>query len=658
MEEEKQQGIIRVGRGDEITEIIDKIKNVPGRIVVLIIPADAIVLQDVINLKILQKESEKLGKEISISKSGDAGFSGSEPSGTVSMSNISAQIPAISTNILKHEEKQKVAHGIFAESGKMSDMVKKSNTIDLRKMSVEKEEKRADLLKDEESVEKIHMEEAPLMSAPMENIPEFSIIPELPEEKKEIEEENYLQKIKENEGVSDRNFWGEMSSSSRMEKKDEDESENNERKVRRIERVEEPFGDIGGSDSDNKERKPFDFSYGGNQKKKRNSILPTISARVFAVFILFCIFTASLALFFILPKADIKVALQKENVKGDFTFVLDETSSAVDAVSGRIPATRTEISSNKTQTFATTSKKQVTANATGEITILNECSTGEQALIAGTRFLSKDGKIFKITEAATIPGFTKPEDKTVPGEKTMKVVAESAGDTYNIEATTFTIPKLQELSSWKYSCLYARSDKPMTGGMDKQVGYISQADYDKAKETLTASVKTENDTKVSQQKDDNSIFIDDKSDDGNLSAVLANSAKVGDVADNFDMTVTTKKSVLSIGKNNLESLLDKKIVALNNFQNATPVKGSLSYQLGDVTNKDKEISVAVSGSEDFTFALDQDKVKREISGKDRQQLNDYFSKMSGVKSVSVNLWPFWVSKVPDSVNKINITLEN
>jgi hypothetical protein len=41
-------------------------------------------------------------------------------------------------------------------------------------------------------------------------------------------------------------------------------------------------------------------------------------------------------------------------------------------------------------------------------------------------------------------------------------------------------------------------------------------------------------------------------------------------------------------------------------------------------------------------------------GKNKQELNDYFTAMNGIKSVSVNLWPFWVSKVPGSVNKINI----
>ncbi len=295
----------------------------------------------------------------------------------------------------------------------------------------------------------------------------------------------------------------------------------------------------------------------------------------------------------------------------------------------------------------------MTERARGKIVIHNECSTGPQTLVAGTRFRSQDGKIFKIEEAANVAGFTKPEDEIVPGKEIVPVIAEEAGEAYNIAAASFTIPRLQEMGSWKYSCLYARSEDAMAGGMDKEVAYVSQADYDNAKSTLLAQARKENDKKADLQSSDTEIFLSDASDEG--TAEEKSSVAAGALGESFSMTVSVKKSVLSVAKKDIEEILEEKIAALNTYENARPVQGSLAYEAGDLIKKDGKLSIDVSASESFAFALDREKIKKEIAGRDKEELNEYFGKMSGIKSVSVNFWPFWVTSVPQSADKITLS---
>jgi hypothetical protein len=657
--EDFKQNIIDIDPQDGLIDIINKIKSVPGKTVTLSIPGNAAVLQDVTNLKILQRQADELGKEISLAKAGVSELYDTKPALPVDLPRRvelprepEATLPKPRLDTLR-------STAVAPETKKVSDMVKKNKgTVDLRTVDLRKreEEKRPmDMARAQRpQIEEMEAVEEPVIgthSTKAAPAAFFGVIDDVPQGQsaREQEEDDYFGRLNREKRSSHDIFATNL--------EQELPATPQEKGVRRIER-EELFEDYKPTELIPAEEKKFDFSYGLENKKKKKKlggVLPTIPGKVFAIFILVCVLTAAGALFFILPKASIAVTLKSESVKGDFNFTLDKGISATDLDAGKLPAQAVDMNSDKTQTFNATGKKQLTTKATGQLTILNECSTGEQLLVAGTRFQSTDGKIFKIESSAVIPGFTKPEDATVAGAKTVPVTAEADGESYNIGAGAFTIPKLKETSSWKYACLYARSDKPMSGGSSKEVAVITQSDLDKAKETLTGLAQADLQSKSAAGKDDNLIYINDKDSTGDAS--VKTTAKANDVADRFDMTVSIKKSVLTTDRKNLEAAIAAKIGKSYAYDDAKPVEGSLSYQVGDMSAKDGQISMKVSASESFIRQLDVDKLKKDVAGKDRQQLSDYFSNMSGVKSTAVNFWPFWVSKVPNSYDKIIITLD-
>lgn len=57
---------IYLEQDEEITSVIDKIKNLDGKSIYLVVPKNATILQSIVNLKILKKEAENLEKEIAL----------------------------------------------------------------------------------------------------------------------------------------------------------------------------------------------------------------------------------------------------------------------------------------------------------------------------------------------------------------------------------------------------------------------------------------------------------------------------------------------------------------------------------------------------------------------------------------------------------------
>jgi hypothetical protein len=611
--EEELQKIIYIDKDEDITDIVDKIKSASSRLVTLVVPKEAIVLQDVINLKILQKKAEEFGKEVSVSKTDSdkipTSFQAEEMEHRIS--SLRKQVPKMV--------------GSRLGAIKVSDMVKKGGTVDLRNMS-----SRKSLERQEEVVANIDREQVFKDTEDFNN--KEDIFPDVLDTKSDVVFDSA-------ENIdSDENFWGEKTT---------------EKEVFPVEDnipsfFESPHEEL-------KEKDIANHSRVNIKDKRRRSILPTLSSRFFAIFILLCLLTAGISLFFVLPKADIFIALKAENVKGDFNFVLDENISEIDQEKNQLPAQNVEIVSEKSQTYKANSKKNLSEKATGEIVIYNECSTGTQTLVANTRFLSKEGKVFKVEEGVTVPGFTKPEDTVIAGQKRVKVVAEGAGESYNIGATSFTIPKLQELVSWKYSCLYARSDSAMSGGIEKEVTYVSDSDYNTAKEALLKLVKAENDQKIVEKQNDSTFVVNDDSDEGQVST--KSSVAVGGVAEEFVLTISVKKNVLVVEKSNIDSLLEKNIIKLANSGDASPVEDSLSYEVKDFDKKDDKVSITVSASEDFVFNVNEDEIKGAVANKNEAEFSEYFNKIDGIESVNINLWPFWVKRVPNDHNKINVTID-
>ena len=390
-----------------------------------------------------------------------------------------------------------------------------------------------------------------------------------------------------------------------------------------------------------------------NQKRKKTIIVSALNSKLLVLFILMIIVTMSIAAFFMYQKAEISIVLKKETASYNFEFTAGEGFEKIDASNNKIPLNIIKIDSEESNTYPTTGKKHIAEEASGEITVYNEYDFKSQALRATTRFLSKDGKLFRIRESVIIPGFTRVEGVDIPGQIMVKIYADEPGEEYNIESTSFTLPALQ--GSAKYNSIYARSTKAMTGGVNTEVTYFSESDYITAKDKLEKLVKTKNEQDIANKISDE---VTDLSDLKKIGEINVNTdVVVGEVTDNFEIIVSMQSSVPTILKNDLNELIDKK-VAEKLEKNKMVLENSRSFEVGDIlASDDGEIIIPVSVKQYLVTEINIDRLKEEIANKNEKELTTYFNNISGIKSTSVSLEPKWIKKIPSSYDKINITID-
>ena len=577
--EDGKQKIIYLNSDDEIDFIIKKIEECEAKEITLIIPENAMVLQNLINLKVLRMNAKELEKDISIITVND-------------------------------NEYFNVGDKTGNQSSSIKDLIDESDKKSNREN------------KNDEEVLNVSFAENSESKKPESKIKMRDII-----KRKEINIDNTDSEIKEIRKEREESLL-------QQEKFNQD----------KIERAEDNR-DINISEAD-------DFKKVKKQSRKKIK-LPSLSSKFFAGFIAICFVTTLAILGFVLPKSDVVITLKTEALKYEFEFVADELINKIDSVSNKIPSEKVDIINEESGEYPATGKKHITESATGKITIYNECSTGSQPLVINTRFLSKEGKIFRIKKSVMIDGFTKPEDKVIPGSVVVKVVAEEPGESYNIDKTSFTIPGLQ--STWKYECLYARSGDSMSGGADREVLYFSDSDYLTAKEKLAKIVEEKNEKEFSDKISDEYVLLEYLEQDEEIKT--KDDVKVGDIIDNFQMTISVKTTALLVTKNNLDDLIDEKI-NLDLNDNIELVEGSREHEVGEI-NKDEsgKIFIPISVSQNSITKIDIDKIKDEIAGKNEPELRKYFVGIEGIKATDVGFWPFWVKSIPSSPDKINVTID-
>lgn len=601
MENNKNQKTIYVDEKEEVIEIIDKIKQYNSKDIVLLVPDQSLLFQSLINLKLLKNKAEELGKIISIVK---VGRNDLKP-GTNHF------VGGQKTKIKAREENGKESLKINGENSPDSESLLRTadSSINLYR----------NFQKNPNGQHRVRMFDI------VKRIKDINCNePKLAEEK--TKSANYIKTKEPYVLQKDRREITERTSFLR-------EREENKRKISHLE-----------------------------NQRKRITILPSISSKFYILFILAGIIIVISALFFvfssfILPmffKADIHIILEPKTTNYELEVFADESADYINIEQRKIPVKKIEVNSEETESYPTTGKKHITSKASGEITVFNEYSSNSQKIVSGTRFLSKEGHLFRIKDLIVIPGFSRIEGNDIPGQITVMVYADQPGEKYNIEPTSFTIPGLQ--GSAKYSSVYARSFKLMTGGMDKEASYLTEGDYITAKKNLVEKIKNKSNQDFLDKISSEDIVLEDIKQEKNIE--IKCDIDIGDVADNFKMTVLSGINALVVKRTELDDLIGEKMKSeLESGKKL--VDGSIDYKIENATiGEDGIIAINISVGYSSIKDIDIDKTKSEILNKNESELKEYFKNIEGIKSTDINIWPYWINNIPSSYyDRINIIID-
>lgn len=349
------------------------------------------------------------------------------------------------------------------------------------------------------------------------------------------------------------------------------------------------------------------------------------------------------------PEADIVVHLKKQSVSGDANYTAR-------ADGGDVATKFLDYEDTVTMTGdATGAKSSSGTKARGTVVLYNAFSKESQPLVATTRLQSSDGKIFRIVQSVTIPGFSEQDGQTQPGSVEVEVQADDPGQEGNIDPTKFTIPGFS--GGPKAEKIYAESKEAFHGGGsgDGSERSVSQGDVVSVKKKIERKVR---DVLLEKAKTDMESGM---TSDDLIDVTFAEETSVptvGTVAKTFDLTAKVQARYAVFSDADARAVAMKTLGAKNGGESAVADTRAAAVEYGkmsaDFEKKTVDIKMFVTG--DSSSGVSLDAVRDDILGKNESELQAVVEKYPQIAGFEVNLRKSYFQRViPKDPGKVHIT---
>lgn len=377
-------------------------------------------------------------------------------------------------------------------------------------------------------------------------------------------------------------------------------------------------------------------------------------SKFFIIFIGLAFLMTALVGYLILPTTEVIISPKREVISFDLSIVGSGDISQVDESLNKIPLQEVEIERTRSREFSASGEKELNEKARGTVTIYNEYSSSPQTLVATTRFESPEGKIFRITKNIIVPGAKIAEAKIVPSSIDVELVADQAGEAYNIGPTNFTIPGFKGTA--KYVGFYGKSEVPMSGGLIGKVKIVSADDLEKAEASLTEELKNEVKQALQGQ-----IPTDLKLIEEGLKeevAKISSNIKEGAQADKFTLEMKVTLQAFLFKEEDLKSLVNLNLIS-RIPENKYPLSESQRIDWGEpvIDWTKREVFFQLVVQEDIAWQIDTQSLKKDLAGQGEIEVRKYLANRPEVEKAKVTFWPFWVKRIPFQEKKIKIIIE-
>lgn len=339
----------------------------------------------------------------------------------------------------------------------------------------------------------------------------------------------------------------------------------------------------------------------------------------------------------VLPKAEITITPKTVPLQVDVSLTLSAKAPAVDPATGLVPAKVIDVTKESSKEVAATGKQDAGEKAKGEITIVNTLSKN-QPLVTNTRFQAPDGRIFRIQSGVTVPA----------GDQVkVAAAADEGGEAGNLPAgTKLTIPGLGGTPA-----VYGQVETPLSGGTSTPGTQVSREDVERAKAELAQQAVAEG---VAEAKTKLAVgyTLSEQTVATNVLSAKASPA-AGTTATKFTITGRVKVSYFTYQDAEVQKLIKGAVqprvpagtdLVSESFGETFAVSGATTDKLSGVMKVSTLTALAVS----------RDQVKRDVAGKKPAEAEAALKQSGTASGVAIKLWPFWVSGVPKSVNKIDV----
>ncbi len=285
--------------------------------------------------------------------------------------------------------------------------------------------------------------------------------------------------------------------------------------------------------------------------------------------------------------------------------------------------------------------------AFGTVTITNNYSAKEQRLITNTRFLSADGKTFRIHEPVVVPGIKTVDGTKIPGTATVTIYADQPGPEYNIPAGSFTIPGLK--GTPQYKDITTVSTEAFVGGFIGTRAVVDKVAREQALSELRAELDRRVQENIRKEVPAGSVFFP--------GSVELNFTEQPDVTTD-QKSVTLSVKVSAIAPAFVEEELSRAVASVGTVSFTDPLTLVNPSELVYTST-----SRATASSTTFTLAgiahiiadFDPSAFATAVAGHDAAAVDRDRTKFTGLTgAVTVEIYPFWLQSIPTSKSAIKV----
>ena len=390
--------------------------------------------------------------------------------------------------------------------------------------------------------------------------------------------------------------------------------------------------------------------YKDGQKK---SAVPKIILGVLTLSIV----VALLLYFIILPKAAVVVYPKTEVITRDMQISMSAAAQNIDVNKLILPAVKVGQTVNVSDKFQSQGQNQIGNKASGTVKIYNFTKV-PISLKAATTVLTVGSKTYSLVNDVTAlkptqytDARTKEVDPSSLGDS-VDVAATAGGDDYNLPSGTRMEISNQVFGSRPLQ-LYAKTDSEITGGTTRYLSVILPDDVTKAE----AQLQQEALAQVRQKLQESGEVLAEGSYSITVSQFSTDNP-AGTQTPGFQGSLTANIVGLGFKQDDLDNLINQRIgqtLASNKtLQQPTPDESTYTIQNLDLNNLLATLQAHFQGL--AVFGVDLNGVAGELKGKTAAQANDILNAKGEIQKVEITLAPVWQKTFPWFSQKISLTV--
>lgn len=341
---------------------------------------------------------------------------------------------------------------------------------------------------------------------------------------------------------------------------------------------------------------------------------------------------------FAFPSATVRLTAKSDPLAVDAPVTFSARATAPNAAGNVMPAKVIEVTVDASVQSQATGSQSGGEPAKGAVVLVNQQGRN-QSLVARTRLAAPDGKIYRIQERAVVPA---------GGELPVTVVADEGGEAGNLPAgTRLSVPGLGGNTQ-----IFGRVDTALTGGTSGDgAKVVSSGDLERAKAELGQRAAQDG---LGQARAKLAVGYQ-LNPQVAATTVLSSSASPaqGAAAESFTLTGPVKVAYFTYQEELLSQLLDDDTKAKVPAGSELVGDGSnRSFTVNQVSGDQLTTTARINAF--VTPVVSREQLKQQVAGKNPQAAEATLRQSGQASRLEVRFFPPWLGTLPSDPDRITL----